>query len=91
MEVIIWIMFFVTIIACTGMLLGFVDGRRKYKLELHKEERRLVEARTKEIEAQNQRIELEYQQALGQIERFDRHAGVQAAKPPAASPQPPQR
>jgi hypothetical protein len=62
----------ITIIACAGIALGFVEGRRKYKLELHKEERRRVEARTKELEAQNKRVELEYQQALLEIEQFDR-------------------
>jgi hypothetical protein len=62
----------VTIIACSGILLGAVEGRRKYKLELNKEERRRIEARTKEIEAQNKRVELEYQKALLEIERFDR-------------------
>lgn len=62
----------ITIIACAGIAAGFASGRRKYKLELHKEERRRVEARTKELEAQNRRVELEYQQALLEIEQFDR-------------------
>jgi hypothetical protein len=49
-----------------------VEGRRKYKLELTKEERRRIEARTKELEAQNKRMELEYKQAMLEIEQFDR-------------------
>jgi hypothetical protein len=89
MEWLIPIFFFVTIIACGGLLLGYVEGRRKYKLELHKEDRRLVEARTKELEAQNKRIELEYNKALLEIERFDGRPGEMgsAARPPAAEPQ----
>jgi hypothetical protein len=72
MNPIVWIMLFVTIIALGGMTLGFLDGRRKYKLDRQKEERRLVEAKTKELEAQNRRIELEYREAQRELERFDR-------------------
>jgi hypothetical protein len=82
------IFFFITIIACGGMLLGYVEGRRKFKLELHKEDRRLVEARTRELEAQNKRVELEYSKALLELERFDRRApDARAARLPAATPQ----
>jgi hypothetical protein len=73
MEVFFFFLFVsITIIACSGIALGFAEGRRKYKLELHKEERRRVEARTKELEAQNRRVELDYQKALLEIEQFDR-------------------
>lgn len=73
MEVFFFFLFMsITIISCAGIALGFVEGRRKFKLELNKEERRRIEARTKEIEAQNKRIELDYQQALLEIEQFDR-------------------
>lgn len=64
----------ITIISCAAIAAGFASARHNYKLELHKEERRRVEARTKELEAQNRRVELEYQQALLEIERFDRGA-----------------
>jgi hypothetical protein len=75
MEVFFILLFMtITIIACSGIALGFVDGRRKYKLELNKEERRRTEARTKELEAQNKRVELEYKKALLEIEQFDRRA-----------------
>jgi hypothetical protein len=73
MEVFFFFLFMsITIIACAGIALGFVDGRRKYKLELHKEERRRIEARTKQLEAENKRVELDYQKALAEIEQFDR-------------------
>jgi hypothetical protein len=89
MEWLIPIFFFITIIACGGLLLGYVEGRRKYKLELHKEDRRLVEARTKELEAHNKRIELEYHKAMLEVEQFDRRPPDTApvAKPPALRPQ----
>jgi hypothetical protein len=74
-EWLIWVMFFVTVIACAGIALGYVEGRRKFKLELRKEERRLIEARTRELEAQNKRTELEYRDALRAIEEFDRRGG----------------
>jgi hypothetical protein len=75
MEWLIAILLFVTVISLSGMALGYVEGRRKHRLELRKEERRLVEARTREIEAQNRQAELEYQSALAELERFDRRGG----------------
>jgi hypothetical protein len=83
MDWLLTIMVFVTIISLSGMALGFVEGRRKHKLELRKEERRLVEARTREIEVQNRRAELEYQAALAELERFDRSTGGDTKPLPA--------
>ena len=85
MDWLIAIMAFVTVIALSGMLLGYVEGRRKHKVELHKEARRLVEARTKEIEAQNRRTELEYRNAIAELERFDRRTGGDTLAPPGAA------
>lgn len=86
MEVFFIMLFLsVTIIACAGIALGFVDGRRKFKLELVKEERRRIEARTKELEAQNKRIELDYRQALLEIEHFDRRDSTALASRPEPS------
>ena len=87
MDWLIAIMAFVTVIALSGMLLGYVEGRRKHKVELHKEARRLVEARTKEIEAQNRRTELEYRNAIAELERFDRRTGGDPPAPPEAAPE----
>lgn len=85
MEWLIWLMLFVTVISLSGMALGYIDGRRKYKLNLKKEERRLVEARTKELEAENKRRELDYQQAQLELERFDRRELTDSG--PAATPE----
>jgi hypothetical protein len=83
MEWLIYLMAFVTIIALSGMALGYAEGRRKHRLEMQREERLLVEARTKEIEAHNQRAELEFRSALAELERFDRRGVAGAAAPPA--------
>jgi hypothetical protein len=72
MDWLVYLMFFVTIIALSGIALGYVEGRRKHRLDIQREERLLIEARTKEIEAQNQRAELEYRSAVAELERFDR-------------------
>lgn len=88
MEVIIALFLCVTIIALSGIALGFVDGRRKHKLALHQEERLRIEAQTKQIEARNKQAELEYRSALAELERFDRRGigpgKTQPADPPAA-------
>lgn len=44
MEWLIYLMLFVTIIALSGILLGYVEGRRKHQLEMQREERLLIEA-----------------------------------------------
>jgi hypothetical protein len=87
MEWLIWMMSFITIIALSGIVVGHFDGRRKHKLEMKKEERKLIEARTNEIEAQNKRAELEYRQAQRELDQFDRRVG--GAQPPAVQPAPP--
>lgn len=89
MEWLVYLMLFVTIISLGGIALGYVEGRRKHQLEMQREERLLVEARTKEIEARNQQAELEYRSALTELERFDRRG--EAASPPSLAdrPEPP--
>jgi hypothetical protein len=72
MDWLIWLMFFITVIALSGMVFGFLDGRRKHKLALRQEERKLIEAHTKQLEEQNRRMELEFRQAELELERFDR-------------------
>lgn len=92
MDWLIYIMVFVTIISLSGMALGWVDGRRKHQLHMQREERLLIEARTKEIEARNRQAELEYRSALAELERFDHRDGptAPAQAPPADRPaQPP--
>lgn len=92
MEWLIWVMVFITVISVSGILVGHLDGQRKHKLEMKKEDRLLIEARTRELEEQNKRAELEYRQAQLELERFDRRTGVGAQLPaaePASSPEPP--
>lgn len=72
MDWLIYVLVFIAVISLSGMLLGYIEGGRKHRLEIQKEERRLIEARTKEIEAQNRRAELDYQSAMAELERFDR-------------------
>jgi hypothetical protein len=54
------------------MLLKHAEGRRKFLLDLKKEERRIAEAKAKELELEQRRRELEYREALLELERFDR-------------------
>jgi hypothetical protein len=51
------------------------DQRRKFLLELKKEDRLIAEARARERELEQKRRELEYREALLELERFDRRTG----------------
>jgi hypothetical protein len=55
-----------------GFLTRLVEGRRKYLLDLKREEARVAEAKVREQELEHKRAELEYREALLEIERFDR-------------------
>jgi hypothetical protein len=87
MAWLVYLMLFVTIIAVSGILLAYVEGRRKHQLEVQQEERLLIEARTREIEARNRQAELEYQSALAELELFD-HRGGNAKPLPEAPDRP---
>lgn len=73
-------------------LVRMVEGRRKLVLDLKREDTRIAEAKAKELEIQQRRAELEYREALLELERFDRRTGQQARPlppelyPPDASP-----
>jgi hypothetical protein len=56
----------------TGMVTRLVESRRKFLLEMKEKEARIAEAKAKELEIQHQRAELEYREALLELERFDR-------------------
>jgi hypothetical protein len=56
----------------TGFVVRLVEGRRKYVLDLKREEARIAEAKVREQELEHKRAELEYREALLEIERFDR-------------------
>ena len=59
-----------------GPLIGrLTEGRRKFLLELKREERLIAEARTKEQELEHKRGGLEYRGALRGLGRFDRRTG----------------
>src|SRR5690606_25831165 len=79
MDWLIYLMMFVTIIALAGIGLARTEGRRSHQLEMQREERLLIEARTKQLEAENRRAELEYRSALAELARFDPRAEVGTA------------
>ena len=74
MDWLVYLMMFVTIIALAGIALAWSEQRRSHRLEMQREERLLIEAKTKQLEAENRRAELEYKSALAELERFDRRA-----------------
>ena len=49
-----------------------VEGRRKFLLNLKREERLIAEAKARELELEHKRRELEYREAVLELERFDR-------------------
>lgn len=67
-----------------------VEGRRKFLLNLKQEERRIAEAKARELELEHKRRELEYREALLELERFDRRErGLLPPQPESPSgPQP---
>lgn len=82
-----------------GAIVKLVEGRRKFLLELKREEARIAQAKAKELEIEQRRAELEYREALLELERFDRRNGSPGrplppelyppdAVPPASPPQP---
>lgn len=76
------VMFFM-IFGGAQAVVNLVEGRRRYKLELKREERLIAEAKAKELEREQQRRELEYREALLELERFDRREGLPAQlRPP---------
>ncbi|QSB13036.1 hypothetical protein JQS43_15410 [Natronosporangium hydrolyticum] len=58
-----------------GAIIKLVEGRRQHQLELKREETRQAEAKAKEREIEQRRAELEYREALLELERFDRRSG----------------
>src|SRR5690606_11140026 len=69
-----------------GAIIRLVEGRRTYRLELKEKEARIAEAKAKELEVAQQRAELEYRQALLELEGFDRRAGGAPLPPARARP-----
>jgi hypothetical protein len=69
-------------------VVNLVEGRRRLKLELKQEERLIAEAKARELELEHKRRELEYREALLELERFDRRTGLtklpEQGEPPAA-------
>lgn len=56
----------------SGVVVRLVEGRRRHQLDLKREEARIAEAKVREQELEQKRAELEYREALLEIERFDR-------------------
>lgn len=78
----------VLILAIFGLpaLVKLIEGRRRFLLDLKKEERLIAEAKAKELELEHKRRELEYREALLELEKFDRRTGP--ARPLDDPPQP---
>jgi hypothetical protein len=72
-----WLIPIVAILAIFGLpaLVRLTEGRRKFLLDLRKEERLIAEAKARELELEHKRRELEYREALLELEKFDRRAG----------------
>lgn len=62
----------VFIVVGLPVVLRSLENRRKFLLDLKKEERLIAEAKAKELELEHKRRELEYREALLELERFDR-------------------
>jgi hypothetical protein len=54
------------------VVVRLMEGRRRFLLDLKREERQIAEARAREKELEHKRRELEYREALLELERFDR-------------------
>jgi hypothetical protein len=65
----------VFIVVGLPVMLRSLDNRRKFLLDLKKEERLIAEAKAKELELEHKRRELEYREALLELEQFDRRSG----------------
>jgi hypothetical protein len=72
-----WLIPIVVILTIFGVpaLVRLAEGRRTFLLDLKKEERLIAEAKTKVVELEQKRRELEYREALLELERFDRRTG----------------
>lgn len=69
------IMFFFLLFGGVQSVVRLVEGRRKFRLDQLKEQRRITEAETRERELEHKRRELEYREAMLELERFDRRTG----------------
>jgi hypothetical protein len=73
--VLVWLLIPVAVLAAVLIpvaLSSAISSRREYLLALKREEARIAEARIRELELQQKRAELEYREALLELERFDR-------------------
>ena len=87
-DVLIPIVFIFMFFGGMGAIVHLIDGRRKFRLEMKEKEARIAEAKAKELEVEQQRAELEYRQAMLELERFDRRTGGGPPLPPARAPEP---
>ncbi len=72
-----WLIPIAIVFIIFGLPLVFrsIENRRKFLLDLRKEERLIAEAKAKELELEHKRRELEYREALLELEQFDRRSG----------------
>lgn len=83
-----WIVAAIVAFMClggTGLILRLIEGRRRFQLDLKEREARIAEAKAQELDVQQRRAELEYREALLELERFDRRTGM---SPPSAPAEP---
>jgi Sec-independent protein translocase protein TatA len=82
-------MFIIFMVFGMPALTRLADGRRKFLLELKREERLIAEAKAKELELEHKRRELEYREAMLELEKFDRRSGMGPGRLGALDPNDP--
>jgi hypothetical protein len=74
-TVVFVLLFMFLVLGGPWALVRLVEGKRKFLLDMKKQEARIAEAKAKELEIAHKRQELEYREALLELERFDRRSG----------------
>jgi hypothetical protein len=74
-EAIAVLIFFFFVMGGLGVVTRLVEGGRKHRLDIKREEARIAEAKAREFEITHKQAELAYREALLELERFDRRTG----------------
>jgi Sec-independent protein translocase protein TatA len=96
MTWVIWLVAIFLFFGGANMVVRLVEGRRKFLLDLKKQEAEIAAARAqerelehKQAELEQRRQELEYRKALLELEQFDRRAGLPGRLPAELHPDAP--